>query len=82
MTTATGQMPDYWTTRADGERPAVFVVRMAAGYLRSQASADLDRAAARIRLATVLDPRNIGGQDPYPSGGEDENDIDQEVSHG
>jgi hypothetical protein len=77
--TSTGQVPDYWSARKPGEPLAVFTVRLAAGYLRAQASADMDRAASRIRLATALDPRNIGGQDPYPGCGRDQNDIDEEV---
>ena len=83
MTTVTGQLPDYWSAREPGEPLAVFTVRLAAGYLRAQASADLDRAASRIRLATALDPRNIGGQDPHPRYGRDQNDIDhqEEVTH-
>ena len=80
MTTVTGQVPDYWTEREEGEPLAVFTVRLAAGYLRSQASADMDRAASRIRLAAALDSRNIGGQDPHPRYGADENDTDEEVS--
>jgi len=79
MTTATGQVPDYWSERREGEPLAVFTVRLAAGYLRSQASADLDRAASRLRLASALDPRNIGGQHPCPRFGRDQNDIDEEV---
>lgn len=83
ITAATGQVPDYWSEREPGEPLAVFTVRLAAGYLRSQASADLDRAASRIRLASALDPANIGGQDPYPRYGTDQNDIDYpEVSDG
>ena len=80
MTTATGQVPDYWSAREPGEPLAVFTVRLAAGYLRSQASADLERAAYRIRLATALDPRNIGGQDPHPRYGADQNDTDEEIT--
>ena len=76
MTTATGQVPDYWSEREDGEPLAVFTVRLAAGYLRAQASDDLERAAARLQLAAALDPRNIGGQDPCPRHGRDQNDID------
>ena len=82
MTTATGQMPDYWTIREDGEPAAVFVVRMAAGYLRSCASRDLDRAIGRYQLADALDPRNTGGQDPYPRYGADQNDMDEEAGRG
>jgi hypothetical protein len=79
MTTATGQVPDYWSEPEEGEPPGIFVVRLAAGYLRAKASADLDRAASRIRLAAALDSRNTGGQDPYPRYGSDQNDIDQET---
>lgn len=80
--TATGQVPDYWSKREDGEPLGAFTVRLAAGYLRAQASADLDRAASRISLAAALDPRNIGGQDPHPRYGADANDTDyQEASH-
>lgn len=87
MTTATttGPMPDYWSEREEGEPPAMFIVRLAAGYLRSKASADLERAASRIRLASALDPRNIGGQDPHPRYGANANDIDSdqlEAFHG
>lgn len=79
-TEATGEMPDYWTTREPGEPAATFIVRMAAGYLRSRASQDLDRAASRYRLADALDPRNAGGQDPYPRYGADQNDMDEEAT--
>jgi hypothetical protein len=78
----TGTMPDYWSSRETGEPAAVFVVRLAAGYLRSCASRDLDRAIGRYQLADALDPRNAGGQDPHPRYGADQNDIDEEVSHG
>lgn len=84
MTTATttGQVPDYWTEREPDEPLGIFTVRLAAGYLRAQASDDLDRAASRIRLASTLDPRNTSGQDPHPRYGADANDIDhQEASH-
>jgi len=80
MTAATGQVPDYWSRREDGEPLGSFTVRLAAGYLRSKARDDLDRAASRLRLAAALDPRNIGGQHPCPRYGADSNDIDQEVT--
>lgn len=77
--TSTGQVPDYWRTPRDGEPMGQFAVKTAASYLRSQADADLDRAATRLRLASTLDPRNTGGQDPCPRRSRDENDTDEEV---
>lgn len=79
--TESGQMPDYWRTPEEGEPMARFAVETAASYLRNAASLDLDRAATRLRLAAALDPAGIGGQDPHPRFGADQNDTDQEVLH-
>lgn len=72
MSTEPGTMPDYWRTPAEGEPMGRFAVETAASYLR-------DKAARCLRLAAALDPASIGGQDPYPRHGADQNDIDEEV---
>ena len=68
----TTQMPDYWRTPADGEPMGSFAVETAASYLR-------DKAVRCLRLAAALDPPNIGGQDPHPRFGADENDTNEEI---
>lgn len=76
MTTAdtgAGTMPDYWRTPAEDEPIGAFAIETAASYLR-------DKAARCLALAAALDPLNIGGQDPHPRFGRDQNDIDEEIT--
>ena len=75
-----GTMPDYWRTPAEGEPMGQFAVETAASYLRDKADYHLDEAARCLHRAAALDPRNIGGQDPWQRYGADETDLDEEIA--
>jgi hypothetical protein len=82
-------VPQYWTDREPGEPAARWVARMQLLYriTRPGALARLARAsAADVRPRSPRQPghprpgvNDLGGQDPYPWFGADQNDIDTEA---
>ena len=71
-------LPGYLDTRQDGESAGAYLVRVAERYAASRPAA-LGRLAWIEQIDNAALVSDLGGQDPYPRYGADQNDFDTEA---